>query len=107
MPGTRRSLASRPSRKRLAAVLALLGVVAIAVGVALSWHFSSRVIVPDHSPWATEVEIVALADAGMDGQVYAGDPGQALGLPYREVTVRGELGPLPANECRDRSTNSR
>lgn len=29
-------------------------------------------------------------------QVYAGDPGQALGLPYEDVEVPGELGPLPA-----------
>jgi hypothetical protein len=119
--------------------------------VALSWHFSSRVIVPDHSPWAADVEIVRVGggrielerdertarpgvwglvwdgghavvgpivgaseetvtrrlsqvrgylttgtDAGIDGQVYSGDPGQSLGLPYREVLVRGELGPLPA-----------
>lgn len=36
---------------------------------------------------------------GMDvgiGRVYSGDPRQALGLPYAEVPVRGELGPMPA-----------
>ncbi|HYP54808.1 MAG TPA: prolyl oligopeptidase family serine peptidase [Solirubrobacterales bacterium] len=151
MPGTPRSPASRRSRRHAAAVLALLGVAAVAIGTALSWHFSSRVIVPDHSPWATDVEIVGVAesrieleraeateqpgvygltwegghailgpivatsdetvtrrisavrgylttdtDAGIDGQVYVGDPGQSLGLPYREVVVDGELGPLPA-----------
>ncbi|MBA0050488.1 hypothetical protein E0L36_06120 [Streptomyces sp. AJS327] len=29
-------------------------------------------------------------------QIYAGDPGTALGLPVSEVRVPGELGPLPA-----------
>ncbi len=36
---------------------------------------------------------------GMDvavGRVYSGDPRQALGLPFSEVPVRGELGPMPA-----------
>lgn len=33
---------------------------AVVIGAALSWHFSSQVIVPDHSPWATEVDIVGL-----------------------------------------------
>jgi uncharacterized protein len=133
----------------LAAALGLL--IAVGVGAALSWHFSSVVVVPDHSPWSTEVEIVAAGpravvlerdetsirpgvyglvwegghavvgsiigssgetvtrrlskvrgylvagiEAGFDTQVYAGDPGQALGLPYREVRIRGELGQLPA-----------
>jgi uncharacterized protein len=151
VPGTPRSLASRPSPRRAAAVLALLAAAAVAIGAVLSWHFSSRVVVPDHSPWATDVEIVAVedgrieleredateqpgvygltwdgghavlgpiaaisdetvtrplsdvrgylttdTDAGIDGQVHVGDPGQSLGLPYREVEIRGELGPLPA-----------
>jgi uncharacterized protein len=151
VPGTLRSRGSRLSRKRVAVVLALLGVAGIAVGAALSWHFSSRVIVPDHSPWSTGVDIVELdadhieldrgeateqpgvygltwdggharlgpivamtdetvtrrisairgyltsdTDAGIDGRVYVGDPGQSLGLPYREIAIEGELGPLPA-----------
>ncbi|HEX2095893.1 MAG TPA: prolyl oligopeptidase family serine peptidase [Solirubrobacterales bacterium] len=124
---------------------------AVAIGAALSWHFSSRVVVPDHSPWTTDVEIVRVGngrielereeateqpgvygltwhgghailgpivaisdetvtrrisavrgylttdtDAGIDGLVYTGDPGQALGLPHRDVTIDGELGDLPA-----------
>lgn len=60
MPGTRRSPASRLSRRQLAAVLALLAAAAIAIGAALSWHFSSRVIVPDHSGWSPDVEIIAV-----------------------------------------------
>ena len=33
---------------------------------------------------------------GIDSRVYSGDPGQALGLPYEDVMVPGELGPMPA-----------
>ena len=151
MPGMPRSRGSRLTRKRVAAALALLLVAGLAVGAALSWHFSSQVIVPDHSPWTTGVEIVGVdarsvelergdateqpgvygltwegghailgpivatseetvtrrisavrgylttdTDAGMDGRVYVGDPGQSLGLPYRDVAIEGELGSLPA-----------
>jgi uncharacterized protein len=35
-------------------------------------------------------------EAGFDSDVYAGDPRQALGLPFRDVDVPGELGPMPA-----------
>jgi pimeloyl-ACP methyl ester carboxylesterase len=35
-------------------------------------------------------------DAHLDTNVYTGDPRQALGLPYRNVAVKGELGPMPA-----------
>jgi uncharacterized protein len=149
--GTPRSRGSRLTRKRVAAGLALLLAIGVAVGAALSWHFSSQVIVPDHTPWTTGVEIVSVdarsvelerseateqpgvygltwegghailgpivaisgetvtrrisairgylttdTDAGMDGRVYVGDPGQALGLPYRDVAIEGELGSLPA-----------
>jgi uncharacterized protein len=151
VPGTPPSPASRRSRRRLAAILALLALAGIVFAAALSWHFSSRVISPDHSPWAAEVEIVGVrpgrielerdeptarpgvyglvwdgghavvgsiveesedtvtrrlsdlrgylttdTEAGIDSQVYTGDPGQSLGLPYRDVTIRGEFGPLPA-----------
>ena len=33
---------------------------------------------------------------GLDSHVYAGDPGQALGLPFRSVGVPDPLGPMPA-----------
>lgn len=33
----------------------------VAIGVALSWHFSSRVLVPDHSGWAPDVRVERLA----------------------------------------------
>jgi uncharacterized protein len=46
---------------RWAPLVALVLVVAVAGGAALSWHFSSRVLVPDHSPWSEDVEIAALA----------------------------------------------
>ncbi|MEU3600746.1 hypothetical protein ABZ714_18800 [Streptomyces sp. NPDC006798] len=32
----------------------------------------------------------------MTTRLHSGDPGTALGIPYEEVTVPGELGPLPA-----------
>lgn len=126
-------------------------VVAVAVTAALSWHFSSRVLVPDHEPWSEDVDIVAVepdrvvlvrsetalrpgfyglawdrghavvgpvlrddvdtvtrqlddvrghltpaADAGFDSDVYTGNPRRALGLPFRTVAVKGELGPMSA-----------
>lgn len=151
MPGMPRSRASRLTRKRVAAGLALLLVVGVAVGAALSWHFSSVVVVPHHSHWAPNAEIVGVGprsvtlerneatsrpgvydiaweggsaqvgavtrvddDAvtrelsrlrgyllpGMDveagDEAYNGDPREALGLPYRDLAIRGELGPMPA-----------
>ncbi len=35
-------------------------------------------------------------EAGLESNVYAGDPGEALGLPYRAVDVPDPLGPMPA-----------
>lgn len=37
-------------------------------------------------------------DAGIDSNVYFGDPSETLDLPYRAVTVPSELGPMPAWE---------
>jgi pimeloyl-ACP methyl ester carboxylesterase len=129
----------------VAALLALL------VGAAASWHFSSAVLVPDHHSWPEDVRVEALPageivlsrsqeterpgvygvvwQAGhgvlgavrsedddtvtrrlrdvrgylapemkvaIDSQVYAGDPGQALGLPFADVRIAGELGKMPA-----------
>jgi alpha-beta hydrolase superfamily lysophospholipase len=131
--------------------LALL--VALVVGALVAWHFSSYVLVPDHSPWSERVEIEALSpgrvefqrsdatdrpgvyglawegghalvgpvlnenadrvtrrltnihgflapglDAGIDSNVYFGDPWETLGLPFRAVDVASELGPMPAWE---------
>ncbi len=132
----------------VAAAAGLLAVVAIAAAV--SWHFSSAVLVPDHSAWPEDQKVVRLApgrvvlsrseeserpgvyglawQAGhavagrivaIDGdtvtrtlrsvrgylapgmkvaiaRVYSGDPGQALGLPFANVRVPAELGPMPA-----------
>lgn len=139
-------------RRRRLGLLALLGLlIAVGVGAALSWHFSSIVVVPDHSRWAPNVEVVRvgpdsivlerndtaskrgvydIAWEGGSAQVgtvvgkndetvtrrlrrvrgylvpgmevelgnegYNGDPREALGLPYRDVAIHGELGPMPA-----------
>lgn len=151
MLGTPRSPGSRLTRKRLAAALALLLVVGVAVGAALSLHFSSRVIVPAHSHWAPNVEIVEVGprsvtlgrnetasgpgvydiaweggsaqvgpvvrvdddtvtrrlsrlrgyllpgmDVELGNEAYNGNPREALGLPFRDLAIPGELGPLPA-----------
>jgi alpha-beta hydrolase superfamily lysophospholipase len=37
-----------------------VAVVALAVGVAAAWHFSSLVLVPDHSPWPTDITVESL-----------------------------------------------
>jgi uncharacterized protein len=42
-------------RSLLAAGIALLAVVG--VGAALSWHFSSAVVVPDHSDWPSDITV--------------------------------------------------
>lgn len=136
--------------RAIAAGLALL-LVALVVGVGLSWHFSSFALEPDHSPYADEVEIEAVSpgritlsrsetserpgyyglawqgghaivgpvestaaetvtrrlgdvrgylppgtEAGLETNVYAGDPGEARGLPFRNVEIPNPLGPMPA-----------
>lgn len=133
-----------------AAVLALL------VGAAVSWHFASAVLVPDHRGWPEDVRVGAVSAEeivlsrtqeterpgvhglawqaghavlgavtskddetvtrrlravrgylapGMEvavAQVYVGDPRQARHLPYADVQVPGELGPMPAWLVRSR-----
>lgn len=46
--------------RAVAAGVALL-VLALAAGTAVSWHFSSAVLVPDHSGWPADVEVVAVS----------------------------------------------
>jgi alpha-beta hydrolase superfamily lysophospholipase len=129
----------------------LLIVVLLAVGAALSWHFSSAVVVPDHSPWPRNTTVEALTPGAValsrstetlrpgvyglqwpgghaivagvlsrgartvtrrltalrgrltpgtrvavDSMTYEGNPTQALGLPFANVAVPDELGPMPA-----------
>jgi uncharacterized protein len=136
--------------RAVVAVLALL-VVALGVVTASVWHFSSFVLVPDHSPFSAEVEVESVSpnrielarsenstwpghyglawegghavvgpivaedsdtvtrrlddvrgylvpgvEAGLESNVYSGDPREARGLPFTTVEVRGELGPMPA-----------
>jgi pimeloyl-ACP methyl ester carboxylesterase len=123
----------------------------LVIAVALSWHFSDRVLVPDHSNWSPQVQVEGLSpgrivlertedsdrpgvyalewtggraivgavldsddetvtrrlrtrrgylvpemDVGVEPNVFGGDPGQAFGLPFRDVDVPDELGPMPA-----------
>jgi pimeloyl-ACP methyl ester carboxylesterase len=126
-------------------------IVLIGVLAAVSWHFSSAVLVPDRSNPDREAKVerlppgeVVLArnedterpgvyglewtgghavagaivggdddtvtrrlrdvhgylvpgmEVGVEANVYAGDPGQAFGLPFEDVDVPDELGPMPA-----------
>lgn len=123
----------------------------LAIAVAISWHFSDQVLVPDHSSWLTEVKVEALPpgrvvlarnedterpgvygldwegghaivggivgeddetvtrrlravngylapemEVGVEPNVFAGDPEQAFGIPFADVQIEGELGPMPA-----------
>ena len=125
--------------------------VILAIAVALSWHFSDQVLVPDHSSWLKEVKVegmppgrIVLArseeterpgvygldwegghaivgaivdeddetvtrrlrgvrgylapemEVGVEANVFSGDPGQAFGIPFADVDVQSELGPMPA-----------
>lgn len=136
----------------------------LAIAVALSWHFSDRVLEPDRSNWSPQVQVEGLSpgrivlertedterpgvyalewtggraivgavvggddetvtrrlrtrrgylvpemDVGVEPNVFGGDPSQAFGLPFRDVAVRDELGPMPAwfvpaRQGRDRET---
>ncbi|HET8566677.1 MAG TPA: alpha/beta fold hydrolase [Solirubrobacterales bacterium] len=138
-------------RHRLGLLAAVLLAVGLALPAALAWHFSSAVLVPDHSPWPANVTVeqvgpgrvvlsrdadtqrpgiygldwtaghgivgdVLAQSAGsitrrlsavrgylvpgskvaIDPGVFAGNPGQALGLPFVTVGVPDELGSMPA-----------
>lgn len=49
------------SRRRWAILAcAAVAIVALVVGAAAAWHFSSAVLVPDHSPWPTDTEVESL-----------------------------------------------
>lgn len=140
---------SRRNWQWLCGAFVVLG--ALLVLVVASWHFSSAVLVPDHSDWTRGTRVEALPpgqiilarnedserpgtygldwtgghaivgaivaadtgtvtrrlralhgylaaemDVGVEANVYAGDPEQALGLPFDEVKVPDELGPMPA-----------
>ncbi len=50
------------SRRRWALIAcAAVAVIALGVGAAAAWHFSSAVLVPDHSPWPAETEVEELS----------------------------------------------
>ncbi|HEY6730576.1 MAG TPA: alpha/beta fold hydrolase [Solirubrobacterales bacterium] len=49
------------SRRRWALVAGAIAVVgALVVGTASAWHFSSAVLIPEHSPWPAETEVAGL-----------------------------------------------
>lgn len=143
-----------PRRHRRGLLFIVLGltIALLAAGAAVSWHFSSEVVVPDRSGWPTDATVEGLApgrvvlsrsDASLrpgvygliwqgghaivgevvssdadsvtrrlradqgyllrpgmkvafDTDTFAGDPRQTLGLPFRDVSIPGELGPMPA-----------
>ncbi len=147
------SARSRPRRPRRALLLAgaLLIAVLLALGAAASWHFSSAVVIPDHSPWPRNTTVESLApgavvlsrsaatlrrgvyglqwpgghaivegvlhrdadtvtrrlaavrgrlapgtQVAVDSRTYQGSPAQTLGLPFANVAIPDELGPMPA-----------
>jgi uncharacterized protein len=148
-------------RRRRWLIAAALGVVVLlGAGATASWHFSSAVLVPDHSRWpaedvtveslvpgwivlsrnedserpgvygldwqaghavvgavlrldddtvtrrirAVEGYLVPEMKVAIDSKVYAGNPQQALGLPFADVRIPDELGPLPAWRIPGRSS---
>jgi uncharacterized protein len=129
----------------------LLVLVALAASAAASWHFSSVIVVPEHSSWPVNATVDALSpgrvvlsrskttlrpgvyglewhaghaivgevignstrtvtrrvsavrghltpgmQVALEHDVYAGNPREALGLPFANVEVPDELGPMPA-----------
>ncbi len=145
--------AARPWWRRWRPLLstALALVVLLAASVAVAWHFSSAVLVPDRSDWPADATVERLSShrivlsrseatlrpgvygllwqgghailgevtsrngdsvtrhlraasgylrpgmkVAIDADVYVGDPRQALGLPFADVRMPDELGPMPA-----------
>jgi pimeloyl-ACP methyl ester carboxylesterase len=131
-------------------VLGLL-LVGLLAGAYASWHFSSRVLVPEHPNWPEDISVedvsprrivlerdedtlrpgvygldwqsghavigrvlgsdertvtrrlldtwgylVAGEKVAVDSSVYAGNPRQARGLPFKTLSIPGELGPMRA-----------
>lgn len=131
--------------------LGALLLVLVAIVGAVSWHFSSALLVPDHEPGPFDLEVLTVeegrvtlsnerasdrpgiygldwdgghaivgrvlevradgvtrrlsdvegalepgAKVALDHQVWKGDPAETIGLPYEEVEIEGELGPMPA-----------
>ncbi len=65
----------RRHRQRTILAAGAIAVILVAVAAAVSWHFSSKVVVPDHAAWPTETAIDGLA------------PGQVV-LSRSEATQR-------------------
>jgi uncharacterized protein len=126
-------------------------VVLLLIAAAISWHFSDRVLAPDHSSPAPQVEVKGMPpgrvvlersedserpgvyglewpgghavvgpvidgdgetvtrrlravqgylvpemEVGIEPNVFVGDPGQAFEIPFADVAIPDELGPMPA-----------
>jgi pimeloyl-ACP methyl ester carboxylesterase len=55
-------------RARWFAAAAILVALLLALGAFASWHFSSLVLVPDHSPWSERVDVKAVAPGRIELQ---------------------------------------
>ncbi len=87
------------------AAAAALALLALAAGVAVSWHFSSAVLVPDHSPWPTETTVEAMPPGRivLESSDRSGRPG-LYGLEW--LGGRAVVGPV-LSEDQDEGTVTR
>jgi uncharacterized protein len=79
------------------AAAAALALLALGLGAAAAWHFSSAVLVPDHSPWPAETEVEAMP-AGrivLERSDRSARPG-VYGLEW--LGGRGVVGPVVAED---------
>jgi alpha-beta hydrolase superfamily lysophospholipase len=85
------------SRKRWAILAGAAIVLALGLGAANAWHFSSAVLVPDHSPWPTETTVEAMGPGRivLEDSDRSGRPG-VYGLEW--LGGRAIVGPVVAED---------